>query len=250
MGSANGHCFVWNESIASRGACEIASCLFHFIKQKSEEGKKKFIFYSDNCAAQNKNKFYIGMLWYCLKKFNLKSITHKYLEKGHTQNEGDSIHATIENASKNISVYSTSQWAAIIRSARPVKPYFVNEMSLADFFDFKSLASKIKNFHFNTENEKIYWGSIKVLNLTIHAPNQFSYQCDYDGEIFHCNLFHKSRQTPPSPLSIKLEQLRENFIPIPQAKYADLLFLCKKQSIPMGTSSFLHTSVLCIVITD
>lgn len=58
------------------------------------------------------------MLWYALQKFNLTSIEHEYLEKGHTQNKNDSVQAAIEAASRYVSVYSTSQWAAIIRSAR------------------------------------------------------------------------------------------------------------------------------------
>lgn len=54
-------------------------------------GMKKFVFFSDNCCGQNKNKNYLAMLWYCLKKFKLTAIEHKYLEKGHTQNENDSV---------------------------------------------------------------------------------------------------------------------------------------------------------------
>lgn len=68
------------------------------------------------------------MLWYALQKFNLTSIEHEYLEKGHTQNKNDSVQAAIEAASRYVSVYSTSQWAAIIRSARSKNPYTVEEM--------------------------------------------------------------------------------------------------------------------------
>ena len=74
FGSTDGHCFVWNESIASRGVCEIASCVYTFIKTKSESGKKSFVFFSDNCSAQNKNKFYVAMLWYAIQKFSLTCI--------------------------------------------------------------------------------------------------------------------------------------------------------------------------------
>lgn len=44
--------------------------------------KKNIVLFSDNCCGQNKNIFYIVMLWYCLNKFNFSSIEHKYLEKG------------------------------------------------------------------------------------------------------------------------------------------------------------------------
>ena len=59
------------------------------------------------------------MLWYCLQKFDLSSIEHKYLEKGHTFNENDSAHSAIENASRNVPVYTTPQWAATVRKSRP-----------------------------------------------------------------------------------------------------------------------------------
>ena len=40
------------------------------------------------------------MLWYALQRFSLTCIEHKYLEKGHTQNENDTMHSSIESASK------------------------------------------------------------------------------------------------------------------------------------------------------
>lgn len=109
MGTTEGYCFVWNEAVSSRGACEIVTCVFNFIEKMTKKGKKKFVFYSDNCTAQNKNKYYLSMLWYCLKTFNLDYIKHKYLEKGHTQSENDSVHAAIEATVKHLSIYTTAQ---------------------------------------------------------------------------------------------------------------------------------------------
>jgi hypothetical protein len=42
------------------------------------------------------------MLWFAIQMFDLKSIEHKYLEKGHTQNENDSVHAALETANRNV----------------------------------------------------------------------------------------------------------------------------------------------------
>ena len=106
------------------------------------------------------------MLWYCIKRFDLTSIEHKYLEKGHTQNENDSMHSAIESASRNISVYTTPQWATIIQTARRNQPYSVKEMSSTDFYDFKLLSENIKNFEINTENDRLYWNQIKTLRLS------------------------------------------------------------------------------------
>ena len=63
----------------------------------------------------------------CLRKFNLNSIVHRYLEKGHIQNEGDTIHASIEHASRNIQVYTTDHWATLISTACHKNLYTSND---------------------------------------------------------------------------------------------------------------------------
>ena len=58
------------------------------------------------------------MLWYALTAFSFEQIEHKFLEIGHTFNENDSMHSTIETALRKRSVYDTSQLATIIEGAR------------------------------------------------------------------------------------------------------------------------------------
>ena len=40
FGTRDGYCFVWNDAIASKGACEIASCLLSYLEEMSRKGKK------------------------------------------------------------------------------------------------------------------------------------------------------------------------------------------------------------------
>ena len=117
------------------------------------------MFYSDSCSGQNKNQFYATMLWYALNNFHLSSIEHKYLEKGHNQNENDSIHAAIETSSRFVSVFTTAQWVATKRAARPRHPYtcIVKEMDLENIIDFKFLAGNVRNFDLDTDCFKIRW---------------------------------------------------------------------------------------------
>ena len=50
----------------------------------------------DNYAAQNKNRYIFSMFWYAIQVC-LESIEKKkYLEKGQTQNENNSVHAFID----------------------------------------------------------------------------------------------------------------------------------------------------------
>lgn len=51
--------------------------------------------YSDACTAQNRNSILSNALLHLSFKYEL-SITQKFLEKGHTQMECDSVHSIIE----------------------------------------------------------------------------------------------------------------------------------------------------------
>lgn len=91
---------MWDESDAKKGANEIATCVLMFIDEKAKEGFKSFIFWSDNCSGQNKNKYLFAMYAYAVAKYGIK-ITHRYMEKGHTMNEADSMHANIERRARH-----------------------------------------------------------------------------------------------------------------------------------------------------
>jgi len=65
------------------------------------------------------------------------------------------VHAAVEKTSRNISVYTTAQWAATIRSSRFRKPYHVNEMDMFSFYNFKEVAGCLKYFTINVERNKV-----------------------------------------------------------------------------------------------
>lgn len=233
LGSSQGVCYIWNETIARRGASDISSCIFDFIKTMSDQGKKKFIFYSDNCSAQNKNRYYISMLWYCINLFNLESVEHKYLEKGHTQNEGDSVHATIEHASRNISVYTTGQWAAVIRTARPARPYTVKEMSQNSFFNFAEVSKCLKNFDLNLNKDKVYFSEIKTFRINSSDPNTVHIRYNYGEPEQQIDLTQRLRKSVTvDPKNITLSRLYDRPLPLTAEKYHDLISLCRDRIIP------------------
>ena len=45
FGTLDGYCYVWNEAIASRGACEIATYFLSIIENLSKTGKRKLVMY-------------------------------------------------------------------------------------------------------------------------------------------------------------------------------------------------------------
>lgn len=137
-------CYVWDESNANRGVNEIATCVYKYLEKISATAKDlDVVFYSDNCAGQQKNKFMISMYTYPIKTLpNLRSITHKYFVKGQTQNEGDSAHSQIEREVKRQlrsgPMYTPDAFIGAIKAAREKsEPFHVHEMCFDDFFDWK-----------------------------------------------------------------------------------------------------------------
>ncbi|XP_045763000.1 uncharacterized protein LOC123865809 [Maniola jurtina] len=98
----NVHCYFWTEVDAKRGANEIGSCIWEYLKNvcANDAEPKNIIFYSDNCCGQNKNKYIATLYMYAVHYLNIASITHKFLIRGHTQNEADSVHSLIEKEIK------------------------------------------------------------------------------------------------------------------------------------------------------
>ena len=70
--------------------------------------------YSDSCGGQNRNRFFATALLYALNEStSIESIDHKFLESGHTEMEGDSIHAAVEHAKQNIPVFVPNDWLTV-----------------------------------------------------------------------------------------------------------------------------------------
>jgi len=66
---------------------------------------------------------------HAMRSLNVFRITHYYLEAGHTQNEGDYMHAVIEKASKRANVFNPAQWYTLASTAKKVgSSYVVNDM--------------------------------------------------------------------------------------------------------------------------
>ena len=81
------------------------------------------------------------MYMYVSSKYNI-DIKHTFLEVGHTQNEGDSVHAQIERHVKGRKIYNTEEWCDIIKTAKITDPqYSVINVTYNMIYDFKALAA-------------------------------------------------------------------------------------------------------------
>lgn len=169
-GLKKGICYMWDESQAKRGANEVACCLLSFIRNRVQAGIKDFRFWSDNCAGQNRNRIVFFMYMYASKTFNI-DVCHRFLEKGHTHNEADSVHSLIERTAKNKLIYVSDEWYTLVRWAKQNRPpYEVIEVDNDFVLNFKAMLNT-KYWLKDTNEEKICWNKIRELKVRTEQPD-------------------------------------------------------------------------------
>lgn len=239
-----GHCYIWHEGAAKRGAAEIATYVFEYLKECCQG--KKVIFYSDNCSGQNKNKLLIAMYAYAVQKLDIPSITHKYLIVGHTQSAGDSMHSAIEAQIKRVinktPVCTPTQLATIAQVAikdKNKKNYIVKEMATSDIINWQAVSATIgTNFQITTENQKLKWGDVKIFEVRKNSVNSVFYKYSYKQDQFmEFKIDKRSRRTNRKGEAVLLPLYQEP-PGIASAKKSDLIDLCKSRAIPAAHHDF------------
>ena len=263
-----GFCYVWHEGEGHRGVIEIATCVFQYIEQKAKATSEdiNFIFYTDNCGGQQKNKYMLMMYMYVLCVFrNIKTIQHKFLIKGHTQNEGDTVHSVIEKEIKRTlksgNIYTPSQYYQIMRTAKKQAPFYVvNELSHSEFIDFKALSHEFGgNFTTNKKNETFSFGDIKILKFTRENPFTFYYKTSYQAEdfdivdTFQTTGKRNTRGSAAITEEERIDKMREwtvqkaynTPIPIAANKKRDLMYLVENNYIKKTYFEFYNSLKSC-----
>lgn len=89
-------CYWFNECKGDLTANTFASYVYDYLEDKCLDPKLPIILYTDGCTAQNRNQIFANALLHFSVKHQVQ-VYQKFLIKGHTQMEGDSVHAKIEN---------------------------------------------------------------------------------------------------------------------------------------------------------
>lgn len=206
-----------------------------------EENVTDVILYSDCCGGQNRNRYIAALLFYAIRKFNLNTITIKYLESGHTQMEADCMHSTIERAKRNISIYSPEEWPTILRLSRRKQPYIVERMFWYDIYDIKEWFSRLGHtFKKNNENNSVNWLKIKQIKVEKVNPNLLLYKEKWDSEWQTIDIMERKRKKSATN-NCDTRNLCPKFkqqLAISSLKYNDLKGLCTKNVIPKEFHSF------------
>ncbi|XP_053599759.1 uncharacterized protein LOC128669186 [Plodia interpunctella] len=228
MGKKKAVCYMWDESVAKRGANEVSSCLLDFIQTNVEQGANEFRFWSDNATGQNRNRFVFALYVYAAKKFNIR-ITHRFMQKGHTQNEGDSVHSVIERASRAKIIYTPHEWRLLAKWAKnDGEPYVIRNISQNDVFDFKSLVND-KVWLKDIRGMKINWSNIREVHADGSDSNKLFFKYDQTQPEF--NILVIGGNTRNSVQS-ELKHAYSEPIKISAFKYKDLMDMCRLEVIP------------------
>lgn len=130
-------CYWYNEAEADGQAATYASFLVDYLQEffLNVEDNIPIIIYSDGCTAQNRNAVMSNALLFLSEKYQ-RVICQKFLEKGHTQMECDSVHSAIETALKNKEIYLPSDYYRVTKEARFKNPYVVKNMDSEFFLNY------------------------------------------------------------------------------------------------------------------
>ncbi|XP_069673203.1 uncharacterized protein [Periplaneta americana] len=132
-------CYWFDETQAELVASVFASCVIDALTDCIKENPLPVIMYSDGCTHQNRNAVMSNALLGLAISTGVL-ITQKYLEKGHTQMECDSVQSAIECKLRNRDITLPSQYVSITREARK-KPTLYRVKHLEYSF-FRNYADK------------------------------------------------------------------------------------------------------------
>ena len=148
---ANRHCkcYWFSEVEGDLSANTFASCLVDYLKQHRLSPCRPIVYtvysgaasvYTDGCTNQNCNQFVSNALLHFAAQ-NSINVTQRYLVKGHTQMEGDSVHARIEKQIKGKDVYLPFEYVKYTKEARQTPfPYEAAYLKYDFFKDFSNIS--------------------------------------------------------------------------------------------------------------
>lgn len=190
------------------------------------------------------------MYLFAVETLRINKITHKFLIRGHTQNEGDTAHSIIEKAIKRArksgSIYVPDQYVQIIRSAKKNRnPFIVEEQNYDDFYDIKKLADEIGlNIVKDVQGNTVKLHDIHIVEFT-KGNDRYRYKNKYgddwlevENKKINKRLSAKQNANQMAFHEMSLSPAYNSKRDIGEAKKKDLKILLQKNIIPRYYSNF------------
>lgn len=177
------------------------------------------------------------MYLYAVHTLAIKSITHKFLIRGHTQNKADAVHSVIEKnvkrAKKAGPIYSPVEYVSLIRNAKKRGNRFkVNEMNFDSFFDLKLLADETNlNLSKNVDGNAIKVTEMKAIQFT-KGSEAYQYRKTYKSETWTMAKVRIGRGNKKQIQDIVLSKLYTEKLPLPNRKKEDIRQLIDSNILP------------------
>jgi len=226
-------CMMWDESVAGRGGNEVASCLIKWIEHNISDEVQEITIWSDNCPSQNRNILMIMCYFFILRiKPNVTAVNHKFLARGHTHLEADTVHSIIERERKKLpqfQIITPWDWQQMVRLCGTKKQLTVVNMDYTDFKEFKylfegSTAPYIKKKKDNAGNDFMISRAVH-LQVRRSNPGILYYKTDFSKDFSEVDFHRRGKPNDYSPLEIST--IREGPKPISAKKYIHLQKLLK-----------------------
>ncbi|KAI4454181.1 dna-directed rna polymerases i ii and iii subunit rpabc2 [Holotrichia oblita] len=188
MGTSDVSIYTYHEGEFKKGASDVASMLFHFLR--TCDTTRNLMLFSDSCPGQNKNYIMLHFLYilvHCLKMFD--SITYYFPMRGHSYLPNDQDFALIEKKKRTHGIIEVpEEWDDIIRRARKhPSPFKIVNMECNVMFDIKT---SIDRFFRKTPKPKANIKSVRVININKTFPD-VRLKDHYNGPWRHCSIRSK-----------------------------------------------------------
>lgn len=233
LGTKEGTCFMWHECVAKRGANEISSCLYLFLKEQDSKGAETIDMFCDGCAGQNKNSIVPAMIIQFLKySLNTQRVNLFIMVPSHGQSEGDSMHACIERRIRKMpEIMHPVELQTIAKLARK-EPYRVVCVNTEDILNFKDVSANMRILSQRTSDngETIDWRKMAQMSIRKNELEKIFFKISHKQEMFDSISIPKKRTSFESAKKV-YDSPPKMSLP----KWEDLKSLCVGES-PVVTS--------------
>lgn len=209
-------CYIWPETAADLSSNTFCSLIYDYLTTNDRcISAKTIIIYTDGCTYQNRCAQFSNCLLFYTIMFK-KQLIHKYLCKGHTQMEVDSVHSVIERICTNRNIYTPTCYINLIENAKKHNPkYKVRYLDYTFFSNFKQF-----NFYMSIRPGR------GVGDACVTDICQLKYESDITYKINHDDATWSALPQRINNIKIDenthVEKMYQHSIPIKRSKWTDL----------------------------
>lgn len=180
VGNHDVACYWFTEIDTNLNASTFVSCLLDYITKNCLPFNLPIIVYSDGCTFQNRNVVLANALLNYSTVHNI-TIIQKYLEKGHTQMEVDSVHSCIERKLKNRKIHLPSDYLQATEEARKhPEPYKAIKLEYDFFKDY----SQVETFRYTSirPGKKTSDPTVTDIVAMKYSSNNLQFKLDFNND--------------------------------------------------------------------